>query len=101
MTGQMVNYSGESVPTFGHREDATNALRYIISAYRDEPLFVIRGRDHLAVPTIRNYAELVCGIPDMDLQVMEHLQRFVGFRVGNPELMKYPDPFPGWPRIGA
>lgn len=89
-----------SAHTAGHVDDASNALRYIVHAYPDEPLFVIRGRDRLALHTLETYALLchtITTVPDgMYEQVMKHRARFVEYAKANPGHMKWPDPYPGW-----
>lgn len=99
MTG--IERNGVVVPTVGHPGDALNALRYIMDAYEGEPLFVIRGRDRLAIPAIENYGHLTARPeigPGMTEQVFRHRRRFFTFEHGNGERMKWPEPFPGWVR---
>lgn len=95
-----IERNGIIVPTVGHLGDALNALRYIMDAYEGEPLFVIRGRDRLAIPAIENYGRLTARLegPAMTNQVIHHCSRFRTFERMNGERMKWPDPFPGWVR---
>lgn len=86
--------------TVGHGDDATNALRYVVSAEKDEPLFVIRGRDALAYPILAAYAEQCSehGLWGMQQQVSDHAARFREWQRDNAKLTNLPDPYPGWPR---
>lgn len=87
--------------TRGHEADAFNAIRYVRDAHEGEPLFVIRGRDMLAIPAITYYSHLTrvenphnAGmIPQID----RHRDRFQDWQRGNPQALKHADPFPGWP----
>lgn len=100
----LVTYGGVVIATPAHREDATNALRYLVDAYPDEPLFVIRGRDKGAASALQRYAincDAIAETQSMYPQVMMHRERFRAFAVNHPELMKWADPFPGWPEIQA
>lgn len=59
----------------------------------DEPLFVIRGRDHLAVKTLLHYAELCKqdGCTDYIMKLLdESIAEFEAFRVTSPGKMKQP-----------
>jgi len=96
----IVTYRDTAVPTDGHGGDTRNALRYIIDAHSDEPLFVIRGRDLLAVPVIAQYSaiaeeHMLYGMVD---QANHHRQRFGQWRDNHPQLLKLPNPYPGWER---
>lgn len=89
--------------TDGHEVDARNAVRYVTAAYPGEPLFVIRGRDALAVPVLDAYAaECVAhGLNahnGMAEQVYNHRARFVDWQQDGP--VKLPDPYRGWPDPG-
>lgn len=87
--------------TQGHEGDMRTALRYVVDAYPNEPLFIIRGRDRLAVPAITGYLALIEGhrgdiVTDMKGQVNDHQVRFVEWAFHNPDKLKYPDAYPGW-----
>lgn len=92
--------------TDGHVEDAAGALRYIMDAAPDEPLFVIRGRDALAVPVLQEYVNQCHkhGLTDLwrdesgrwiDGQARranEHMDRFQKWQRDNAKLTHLPDP---------
>lgn len=86
-----------SVDTVGHLDDAMGALRYIMDALPDEPLFVIRGRDVLALPVLSAYVQ-ECnehGIYEQAYRAGKHLERFREWQGGNAKLTHLPDPLPG------
>lgn len=87
-----------NVTTDGDGESAEYTLRYIVDAYHREPLIVIRGRDLLALPTIREYADATQRSlrPGEDRgPVLEHIrkdfERFVNWQTANGGLLKYAD----------
>lgn len=84
----------------GHTGDAHSAIRYVRNAYRAEPLFVIRGRDALAIPVLAAYEDECArhGLYDMSSQVAKHAERFREWQRGWSELTKLPDPHPSWPK---
>lgn len=87
-----------AVYTAANPRDAESALRYLVNAHPDEPLFVIRGRDALALPVLTAYAE-ECGqhhLTDMQVQVWAHIDRFVAWQRDACVYTKLPDPYPGW-----
>lgn len=83
-----------------HSGDATNALRYIVDAYNEEPLFVVRGRDVFAIPTMHSYLRAMDehGLNHMAAQAARHLSRVRGWQNDNARLLKIPDAYPGWQR---
>lgn len=93
------NVFGDSsghIPTDGDLRDASGALRYIMEAEEGEPLFVIRGRDALAVPTLQAYVDAcdnhkLFGQAD---RATEHLRRFIEWQGENAKLTHLPDPLP-------
>lgn len=82
--------------TEGHREDALGALRYIVDAFPGEPLFVIRGRDVLAIPVLQAYIN-EChehGNTGQAYHAGDHFARFVNWQRENAKLTHMPDPSP-------
>lgn len=80
----------------GHEGDRESALRFINSAHKDEPLFVIWGRDALAVPVLRAYME-ECKQHELwgqELRVGDHLVRFRDWQRLNAKRTHLPDPLP-------
>lgn len=82
--------------TVGHTGDAEGALRYVIDAADGEPLFVIRGRDVLAVPVIRQYVKEATehGAYNQAMRANRHLSRFLDWQSANAKLTHMPDPLP-------
>lgn len=93
-----VKASSVNLITPGHKLDTANAIRYVTHAYPDEPLFVIRGRDALAVPAIEAYMEECArhGLSAMRSQVLAHRGRFITWQHGHTPLTKLPDVYLGW-----
>lgn len=59
----------------------------------DEPLFLLRARDHLALPLLAAYERLCIGDKCTDFQlsgVTAIIEAFTGFRNEHPERMKQP-----------
>src|SRR5436190_14751506 len=60
----------------------------------DEPQFVLRGQDRMALGTVRHYREL-CDVRGVSNEhrdgVDEAISDFESFRVDNPDRMKDPD----------
>lgn len=79
-----------------HWDDVETALRYIATAESGEPLFVIRGRDALAVPALAHYYG-ECnrhGLRSQASRVDDHLGRFHRWQAENAKLTHLPDPIP-------
>lgn len=92
-----------NLDTAAHSDDAANALRYVGAAFLDEPLFVIRGRDALAVPVLGAYLE-ECNrhrLYAMARQVDAHAGRFIAWQGAEAKLTRLPDPWPGWPKCAG
>lgn len=89
---------GACATTTGHKQDAISALRYVVNAAVDEPLFVIRGRNAIAVPVIAEYVKqsMAHGALDMADQSSEHLDRFVKWQTEHAKETHIADPYPGW-----
>lgn len=100
------------IVTAGHKGDMQGALRYILAAHGGEPLFVIRGRDALAVPVLASYVE-ECGrhgligycyhpgtgqwVPGQSSRADTHRARFAAWQRDNTKLTRLPDPLPAPP----
>lgn len=87
----------------GHTGDAHSAIRYVRNAYQGEPLFVIRGRDALAIPVLGAYEDECSrhGLYDMAAQVSCHAERFRKWQAGWTKLTGLPDPHPSWSKISV
>jgi hypothetical protein len=86
----------EGIAIPGHLYDALGALRYITDAEDGEPLFVIRGRDALAVLVLQAYIQ-ECHDHELNGQAMrarEHLNRFIEWQAENAKKTHLPDPLP-------
>lgn len=60
----------------------------------DEPVFVLRGKDMLAVPLLARYLDLLKreGVAADSVEAVEaRLKQFFDFATKNPERMKLPD----------
>lgn len=80
-----------------HAEDAQGAIRYILDAHPGEPLFVIRGRDALAVPVLRRGYMEECrthSLHDQEQRALRHLVRFIQWQAEFAKLTHLPDPIP-------
>lgn len=80
----------------GHLGDALGALRYIQEAEEGEPIFVIRGRDALAIPVLQAYVD-ECDNHKLFGQAgraAEHLRRFIEWQMDNAKKTHLPDPLP-------
>jgi hypothetical protein len=56
----------------------------------DEPLFILRGKDRNALPTLMAYAFLCSDLEHREL-VMKSVLDFKSFAVDNPDIMKEPN----------
>lgn len=59
----------------------------------DEPLFLIRGRDYLALPLLRIFKELsmVDGCTQYHMAGLQNvIEDFLHFKIDNPDKMKQP-----------
>lgn len=92
-----------SVDTIGHLDDAMGALRYIMDALPDEPLFVIRGRDALARPVLMAYLHQCHehGLIAQEYRADKHVERFRDWQTENAKLTHLPDPPPSTPYPAA
>lgn len=88
------NHEISTANTNGDQARMMTALRYIAEAYSGEPLFVVRGRDMLAVPTATAYAGFASVVelqgPVLDA-VFSDIQAIQLWQTANPTLLKYPD----------
>lgn len=93
-----VKYGNAEAPTVGHQGDMTAALRYVVDAHPEEPLFILRGRDILAPSVISTYESMADLLVSQEManQVNLHLERFTVWQAKYPAFKKYPDPYPGW-----
>lgn len=84
-----------TVYTAGDPDRTQIAVRYVVDAYPGEPLFCIRGRDHLAVPAAIEYEDLARRSIHVSRPVIEAVQAdihaLMTWQRANPGLMKYPD----------
>lgn len=92
-----IDHNGDwsTIYTDGDPSRTVTAARYIAEAYLDEPLFCIRGRDKLAIPTAKFYLSLLHAQPDIVGPVEEHINTdiavFAHWQNRYPGLLKYPD----------
>lgn len=92
-----LDYNGDwsTIYTDGDPTRTSTAARYITEAYPDEPLFCIRGRDRLAIPTAEFYLRLAYNEPQIKRPVidaiLEDLGVFEAWQYSRPEMLKYPD----------
>lgn len=81
--------------TKGDPTRTLTALRYIATAYLGEPLFVVRGRDLLAVPAAAAYLNLAYVRSDVAMNVMTAVESDIAaikrWQGANPTLLKLPD----------
>lgn len=94
--GRHACYCGAHSEQTVHEGDRETTMRFINSAHEGEPLFVIRGRDALAIPVLRAYLE-ECKRHELwgqELRADEHLTRFRDWQAQNAKLTHLPDPLP-------
>lgn len=93
-----LNRNGDQVGfavTEGDMERTGVALRYIVDAYPDEPLFCIRGRDRIALYAVKSY--LGYAIPLLGIaspvirEVVADVSALTIWQRENVPLLKYPD----------
>lgn len=85
-----------TVYTDGDSDRTLIALRYIADAYPGEPLFAVRGRDLLAIPSASHYLGLTatmlppaCG--PVTEAVLADLAVIQWWQAANLDRLKYPD----------
>ncbi len=74
--------------------DQETVKRFVESAYEGEPLFVIRGRDALAIPVLAAYVRQ-CEehqLYGQGYRVGMHVSRFRDWQARNAKLTHLPDP---------
>lgn len=84
------------IPTNGHLDDMSGALRYIMDAEEGEPVFVIRGRDALAVPVLKAYMDecVAHQLSGQSERAYRHYWRFIEWQKENAKKTHLPDPLP-------
>lgn len=90
---------GERFGTAANESDVGSARRFILAAYDGEPLFVIRGRDALAIPVLNAYRD-ECVRHELwgqNARVADHFARFREWQRRNAKLTHLPDPPPDEP----
>lgn len=93
---QLINHLLGMTGTIGNHIDTHGALRYVVTAYKDEPLVVLRGRDALVVPVLTSYIKQCDehGLEGQSNRMYRHLVRFQEWQRDYAKLTHLPDPLP-------